>query len=79
MDNQKFIQKSSPESEDILTFTDEELIEIYNSLGFTTTVLAISENVFQDSRVAALVEGQSNLSSSIRFKIELELMKRNNA
>lgn len=79
MDNQKFIQKSSPESEDILTFTDEELIEIYNSLGFTTTVLAISENVFQDSRVAPLVEGQSNLSSSIRFKIELELMKRNNA
>lgn len=79
MSNQKFIQKSSPEADDTLGFTDEELIEIYNSLGFTTTVLAISDNVFQDSRITSLIEGQSHLSSSIRLKIELELMKRNNA
>lgn len=77
--NQKFIAKHHTEESDDngLVLTDNELIQIYNSLGYTMTNVAMLNGFLQDENVLFVSEDNNRLINTIRCKIEIELSRRN--
>ena len=77
--NQKFIAKNHLEEFDEkgLVLTDNELIQIYNSLGYTMTNVAMLNGFLQDENVLFVSEDNNRSINTIRCKIEIELSRRN--
>ena len=77
--NQKFIAKHQTEESDDsgLVLTDNELIQIYNSLGYTMTNVAMLNGFLQDENVLFVSEDNNRSINTIRCKIEIELSRRN--
>ena len=77
--NQKFIAKHHTEEFDDtgLVLTDNELIQIYNSLGYTMTNVAMLNGFLQDENVLFVSEDNNRSINTIRCKIEIELSRRN--
>ena len=74
----KFIKKPTVDGVfgNELAFTDEELIQIYNALGYTMTNVAMLNGFLQDENVLFVTEGNNHLINTIRYKIESELTRR---
>lgn len=65
----------SQESSDLF-FTDEELIELYNVLGFSSCSLNLLNGVLQSDCFLVDIEEKNHFYDSIRFKIRCELADR---
>ncbi len=74
-DDNLFLSKQKSESEQL--FTDDDLIAIYNALGFVTMTLAMSNNLLQDNNVMLCVEDNNRSFDTLRCKIESEICRRN--
>lgn len=73
----KFLEKPSKSAEDNgLVLTDEELIQIYNALGYTMTNVAMLNGFLQDKNVLFVAEDNNRFVNTIRYKIENELTRR---
>ena len=74
----KFIKKNTVEEieDNELAFSDDELISIYNSLGYTMTNVSMLNGLLQDKIVLFLIEEHKHYLDSIRYKIESELSRR---
>lgn len=73
----KFLEKPSKSAEDNgLVLTDEELIQIYNALGYTMTNVAMLNGFLQDKNVLFVAEDNNRFINTIRYKIENELTRR---
>ena len=73
---EQFIKKPSAENTDnSLVFTEDELIQIYNALGYTKTSLVLCNGVLQDSDVCYLTENCNQFINSICCKIESYLSR----
>ena len=74
---EQFIKKPNAENadEDRLTFSDDELIQIYNALGYTKASLVLCNGVLQDTDVCYLVEDSNRFINSICCKIESYLSR----
>lgn len=74
----KFIKKHPTEEieEMGLVLTDNELIQIYNALGYTMTNVAMLNGFLQDENVLFVSEDNNRSINTIRCKIEIELSRR---
>ena len=74
----KFIKKNPTEDSKYegLVLTDNELIQIYNALGYTMTNVAMLNGFLQDENVLFVSEDNNRLINTIRCKIEIELNRR---
>ena len=72
----QFIEKPIMENEDNnLVFTEDELIQIYNALGYTKASLVLCNGVLQDSDVCCLTEISNRFINAICCKIESYLSR----
>lgn len=59
-----------------LQFTDEELVEIYNALGYTSCTINLINGVLQNNALVTDIEESNRFRNSVRVKIGYELANR---
>lgn len=76
--SEEFLKKQEEHAGcDNLNFTDEELVQIYNALGYTICILKLSNNVLQNDLLLEDIEDENRFLNAIRIKIGSELASRN--
>lgn len=75
--SEEFLRKQEEDTEcENLQFTDEELVEIYNALGYTSCTMNLINGVLQNSEVVADIEESNRFRNAVRVKIGYELANR---
>lgn len=75
--SEEFSRKQEEDTEcESLQFTDEELIEIYNVLGYASCSVKLINGVLQSSAMVADIEESNRFINAVRVKIGYELASR---